>query len=134
MHSMVFMSQSLLILVKLINLCSGSRRDNVAKDRERRIRDDECNDHNSQHQRRQTDGRDYYSSRDKDKAESPGTSRYRDREEWDLKYDSRHERDRDRVRDRDDSSSGGRYRDDRHYDPRKEYRSLDNRRPRRKIR
>jgi hypothetical protein len=39
------------------------------------------------------------------------------------------------VRDRDDSSSGGRYRDDRHYDPRKEFRSRDdNRRPRRKTR
>ncbi|XP_023718368.1 uncharacterized protein LOC111870357 isoform X4 [Cryptotermes secundus] len=113
---------------------SGSRREAMSKDRERWHRDDEGNNHNSQHQRRQTDRRDHYSFRDKERAESPGTSRYKDREEWDWKYDSRHERDRERVRDRDDSSSGGRYRDDRHYDPRKEFRSHDdNQRPRRKT-
>lgn len=106
---------------------SSSRRDTMAKDRERWHQDDEGNEHNSQHQRRQTDGRDFYASRDKDRAESPGASRYKDREEWDWKYGPRHERDRD------DSSSGGRYRDDRHYDPRKEYRDHDDsRRPRRK--
>lgn len=106
---------------------SGPRRDTMTKDRERWHQDDEGNEHNSQHQRRQTDGRDFYASRDKDRAESPGASRYRDRDEWDWKYSPRHERDRD------DSSSGGRYRDDRHYDHRKEYRGHDDsRRPRHK--
>ncbi|XP_069689503.1 protein transport protein Sec16A-like isoform X2 [Periplaneta americana] len=116
---------------------TNSRRENSVKDRERHIRDEDSNKASPQQQSRNTEGRNYYEKdRDRDRADSPG-GRYRERDDWDRKYDSMYERDRDRARDRDDSSSGGRYRDDRdhrHYEMRKEYRDHDSRRPRRKTR